>query len=240
MALPKVGPPVRASTICKSRKLGEAYKSRETRIAARKVLSLNCRAITLAAKAVLEEEVKPTLKGRGNCGHILWDIWAGVVASQKLPRDSGESSLAAKHSDVSQGPVGNPCNTVLPWKAVVHSWGWPISLVSLLLTFCVRRILVSKFYSAECWAFGSFLANLSWRLASQKFIIKIWRGQSLFLVMLNSSSLTLAMITQLLLQSSFVIVLAAMVFGFLACLRMQEIVSDDSSDGIAPWRCFQH
>ena len=29
-----------------------------------------------------------------------------VAASQKLPRDSGESILAARHQDVSQGPLG--------------------------------------------------------------------------------------------------------------------------------------
>ena len=29
-----------------------------------------------------------------------------VIASQKLPRDSGESIFAARHQDVSQGPLG--------------------------------------------------------------------------------------------------------------------------------------
>ena len=29
-----------------------------------------------------------------------------VVASQKLPRDSGESIFAARHQDVSRGPQG--------------------------------------------------------------------------------------------------------------------------------------
>ena len=30
-----------------------------------------------------------------------------VVASQKLPRDSGETIFAARHQSVSQGPLGN-------------------------------------------------------------------------------------------------------------------------------------
>ena len=29
-----------------------------------------------------------------------------VIASQKLPRDSGESIFAARHQDASQGPLG--------------------------------------------------------------------------------------------------------------------------------------
>ena len=34
-------------------------------------------------------------------------IWARVIESQKLPRDSGESIFAARHQDVSQGPLGS-------------------------------------------------------------------------------------------------------------------------------------
>ena len=30
-----------------------------------------------------------------------------VTASQELPRDSGESIFAARHQDVSQGPLGS-------------------------------------------------------------------------------------------------------------------------------------
>ena len=33
-------------------------------------------------------------------------IWARVIASQKLPRDSGETIFAARHQSVSQGPRG--------------------------------------------------------------------------------------------------------------------------------------
>ena len=33
-------------------------------------------------------------------------IWARVITSQKLPRDSGETIFAARHQSVSQGPLG--------------------------------------------------------------------------------------------------------------------------------------
>ena len=44
-------------------------------------------------------------------GEAIWEafretIWARVIESQKLPRDSGESIFAARHQDVSQGPLG--------------------------------------------------------------------------------------------------------------------------------------
>ena len=32
-------------------------------------------------------------------------MWPRVIASQKLPRDSGETIFAARHQDVSQGPL---------------------------------------------------------------------------------------------------------------------------------------
>ena len=32
-----------------------------------------------------------------------------IIASQKLPRDSRESIFAARHQDVSQGPLGFQC-----------------------------------------------------------------------------------------------------------------------------------
>ena len=38
--------------------------------------------------------------------HLKKTIWARVIESQKLPRDSGESIFAARHQDVSQGPLG--------------------------------------------------------------------------------------------------------------------------------------
>ena len=48
----------------------------------------------------------PLLWGRGNLGGNLRDNLAGVIASQKLQRDSGESIFAARHQDASQGPLG--------------------------------------------------------------------------------------------------------------------------------------
>ena len=36
-----------------------------------------------------------------------------VIASRKLPRDTGESIFAARHQDVSQGPLGTVTVTVL-------------------------------------------------------------------------------------------------------------------------------
>ena len=46
-----------------------------------------------------------------------------VIASQKLPRDSGESIFAARHQDVSQGPSGkrNPRDT--GWVSLGHPAG---------------------------------------------------------------------------------------------------------------------
>ena len=46
------------------------------------------------------------------CGEeAIWEasyeaIWARVIESQKLPRDSGEAIFAVRHQDVSQGPLG--------------------------------------------------------------------------------------------------------------------------------------
>ena len=48
-----------------------------------------------------------------SCGReTVWEafeetIWARVIASQKLSRDSGETIFAARHQDVSQGPLGS-------------------------------------------------------------------------------------------------------------------------------------
>ena len=47
-------------------------------------------------------------------GEAIWEafletICARVIASQKLPRDSGESIFAARHQDASQGPLGWEC-----------------------------------------------------------------------------------------------------------------------------------
>ena len=82
----------------------EASKCREAKIAARKCLPLNCRTSTLTAAAILKEEKKPALVGRGNLGGVLRDnLGEGTLASQKLP---GDSIFAARHQDVSQGPQG--------------------------------------------------------------------------------------------------------------------------------------
>ena len=43
------------------------------KIAARQVLPLNCRAITLTAGAILQEEKSPLLWGRGHLGGVLRD-----------------------------------------------------------------------------------------------------------------------------------------------------------------------
>ena len=46
-----------------------------------------------------------------------------VIASQKLPQDSGESIFAARHQDVSQGPLGLKCRFVrdIEWRDTVRS-----------------------------------------------------------------------------------------------------------------------
>ena len=55
-------------------------------------------------------------------GEAIWEafyetIWARVIESQKLPRDSGESIFAARHQDVSQGPLGRLWLSEFPcWK----------------------------------------------------------------------------------------------------------------------------
>ena len=43
-----------------------------------------------------------------------------VLASQKLPRDSGESIFAARHQDASQGPLGRLF--YLKWLKVALKW----------------------------------------------------------------------------------------------------------------------
>ena len=37
---------------------------------------------------------------------FLETTWARAIASQKLSRDNGETIFAARHQDVSQGPLG--------------------------------------------------------------------------------------------------------------------------------------
>ena len=57
-------------------------------------------------------------------GEAIWKafserIWARAIESQKLPRDSGESIFAARHQDVSQGPLGVKTCAVRPVFAPV-------------------------------------------------------------------------------------------------------------------------
>ena len=87
-------------------------RCREAKIAARQFLSLKCLANTLTAGGNVE---------RGKCpllwGEAIWEvfeetIWVRVNASQKLPRDNGESVFAARHQDVSQGPLGKQVGKV--------------------------------------------------------------------------------------------------------------------------------
>ena len=77
------------------------------KIAARQFLSLNCLAITLTAGVVLKEEKTPLLWARDSLGGVLGDnLGERVIASQKLSRDSRETSFAVRHQDVSQRPLG--------------------------------------------------------------------------------------------------------------------------------------
>ena len=85
------------------------------KIAARQFLSLTCLAITLTAGLILKEDKKPSLVG----GERVWEafqetIWARVVASQKLLRDSGETIFAARHQSVSQGVLTTKAPTKRP------------------------------------------------------------------------------------------------------------------------------
>ena len=85
---------------------GEASWCREAKIAARQFLLLDCRAITLTVGAILKRRKNSFLWEGGNLRGILRGIWVRVIASQKSPRDSGESIFAARHQDASQGPLG--------------------------------------------------------------------------------------------------------------------------------------
>ena len=48
----------------------------------------------------------PSPVGRDSLEAFQETIWARVIASQKLSRDSGETIFAPRHQDVSQGPLG--------------------------------------------------------------------------------------------------------------------------------------
>ena len=84
------------------------------KIAARQLLSLNCLVITLTAGVILKEEKMPSLVSEPQervWEAILETIWARVITSQKLSRDSGETIFAARHQDVSQGPLETAVNS---------------------------------------------------------------------------------------------------------------------------------
>ena len=55
-----------------------------------------------------EASKKSSLVGERQFGrHFKKQLGEGVIASQKLPRDISESIFAARHQDVSQGPLGS-------------------------------------------------------------------------------------------------------------------------------------
>ena len=65
-------------------------------------LPLNCGAITLTAGVLLKQAKMSSLVGeRQFRRHFERQFGVRVIASQKLPRDSGESICAARHQDVS-------------------------------------------------------------------------------------------------------------------------------------------
>ena len=68
-----------------------------------------------------------------------------VIASQKLPRDSGVSIFAARHQSVSQGPLGRFAQfSGRPRFGSVTVWGWNGSSGS---DFRFRRFLFRKGFS---------------------------------------------------------------------------------------------
>ena len=71
------------------------------------ILSLSCIAITLTAGVILKEEKSPLLCLRGSSGGILGDNLGEGNCESKIVLETGESIFAARHQDVSQGPLGN-------------------------------------------------------------------------------------------------------------------------------------
>ena len=74
-------------------------------------------------------------------GETIWEafyetIWARVIESQKLPRDSGESIFAARHQDVSQGPLG--ITTCIDERPITH-----------LICVCLKDLLYD--FSRGCF-----------------------------------------------------------------------------------------
>ena len=56
-----------------------------------------CRSIALTAGAILKEEKRLSCGGEAIWEAFKETIWARVIASQKMPRGSGESIFAARH-----------------------------------------------------------------------------------------------------------------------------------------------
>ena len=88
---------------------GEASWRREAKIAARQFF---CRAIAAQLPSPRRQFWKrkkmSSIVGERHFGrHFKRQLWARVIESQKLPRDSKESIFAARHQDVSQGPQGS-------------------------------------------------------------------------------------------------------------------------------------
>ena len=69
-------------------------------------MPLNCHAITLATGAFERGKHVLYCGGEAIREACYEAIWARVIKSQQWPRDSGQSIFAARHQDVSQGPLG--------------------------------------------------------------------------------------------------------------------------------------
>ena len=66
-----------------------------------------------------------------------------VIESQKLPRDSGESIFAARHQDVSQGPLGKSGSYAIKVGAHMPQKSLKVPLLCRSARdFCVMRPLI--------------------------------------------------------------------------------------------------
>ena len=85
---------------------GEASRCRKAKIAARRVLPLNCRAITLTAGALLKEEKKPSLVGERHLEAISRDnLGEGNCESKFAARQWGVN-FCREASRCLAGPSG--------------------------------------------------------------------------------------------------------------------------------------
>ena len=82
----------------------------------------NCRETMFAAQVLRNHPHR-----RGNCERGLkpslveaCSFGVRVIASQKLPRDSGESIFTTRHLDVSQGPMGTTPNSKDSFAVQTH------------------------------------------------------------------------------------------------------------------------